>query len=533
MERCGTVASGPVSRPPEVQRAVAGGAETARVLAAHLPAALPVLPRVRMAACYGPAGPGQAGGGGWFDAVPLADGAVALSAGAVPGAGIPATVAMGQLRAVLTELLTVEPDLAAAVERADRFASRVPDLRGTSLVVAVFSPDDGNLRYGTWGHPPPVIAGADGSTRSLPVTGAGPLGTGAEPLLASDRLRPGDLLLLSGGLASGPGQTLDDALAQLAGAAAAARAGQDSATAAASSPADRVCQHAADLLARSGGPGDVVTLAAEWLPSLVPALDVDLPSSPASLRTARHALADWLSQLDPLVHDRYTLQLAVGEILANAIEYAYPAGQPGRIRVQAVLGDDGVLECRVSDRGSWKVPDPATPGRGAGLTLVGRMIDQLEIRHPAQSPGAPRGARGTVVILRHPLRRPATMVSAVSPVPAARAAGPPFEVDSGADGPAVWASVRGPVDLATAGSLRSQLLMACRGGTLPLSVDLTDVSHLGNAGVHTLYQVKEQLAVSGQELELIAAPGSVAAAALGLAGLRPAPGQPQRAHPAP
>ncbi len=522
-----------MSRPTGAPGGEPAGDEAAMVLAAHLPAGLPVLPRLRLAACYRPVGPEQAAGGGWFDAVPLAGGAVALSAGAVAGAGISATVAMGQLRAVLTELLTVEPDLAAAVDRADRFASRVPDLHGTSLALAVLTPDDGNLRYGTWGHPPPVIAGADGGTRSLPVTGAGPLGTGAEPLLAGDRLRPGDLLLLSGGLASGPGQTLDDALAQLAGAAAAARAEQVSAAAAASSPADRACQHAASLLARAGGLGDVVTLAAEWLPSLVPALDVDLPSSPASLRTARHALADWLSQLDPLVHDRYTLQLAVGEILANAIEYAYPPGQPGRIRVQAALGDDGVLECRVSDRGSWKVPDPSVSGRGAGLTLVGRMIDQLEIRHPAQPPGEPRGARGTVVILRHPLRRPATMVSAVSPVLAARAVGPAFEVDSGADGPAVWASVHGPVDLATAGSLRSQLLMACRGGTLPLRVDLTGVSHLDNAGVHTLYQVKAQLAVSGQELELIAAPGSVAAAALGLAGLRPAPGQPQRARPGP
>lgn len=503
------------------------------MLAAHLPAGLPVLPAVRVAACYRPAGPDQAASGGWFDAVPLADGAVALCAGAVAGTGVAATVAMGQLRAVLTELLTAERDLASAAARADRFAARVPELRGASLVLAVLSPGDGRLQYATWGHPPPVIAGADGGARYLPVTGAGPLGTGAEPALASDRLQPGDLVLLSAGLASQPGQTLDDALAGLAGAATAARAEPGPARPAAGSMLDRVCQHVASLLARAGGPGDAITLAAEWRPSPAPALNLDLASSPASLRTARHALAEWLTQLDPLVHDQYTLQLAVGEIVANAIEHAYPPGQPGPIRLQAALGDDGVLECRISDRGSWKAPDPASSGRGAGLMLVGRMIDQLEMRHPVQPPGAPPGARGTVVTLRHRLWRPATMTSAASPALPVRAASPPFAVDSGADGSMVWATVRGPVDLATASSLRSQLLMASRGGTLPLSVDLTEVSHLDNAGVHALYQVKEQLAVYHQALDLSAAPGSVAAAALGLAALRPAPGEPQRARPGP
>jgi anti-sigma regulatory factor (Ser/Thr protein kinase)/anti-anti-sigma regulatory factor len=296
---------------------------------------------------------------------------------------------------------------------------------------------------------------------------------------------------------------------------------------------DRVGQHVARLLGRAGGPGDAIALAVEWLPSPAPALNLDLASRPASLRMARHALAEWLSQLDPLVHDQYTLQLAVGEIVANAIEHAYPPSQPGQISLQAALGDDGVLECRISDRGHWKAPDPANPGRGAGLMLVGRMIDHLEVRHPPQPPDAPPGARGTVVTLRHRLWRPATMISAASPARPVRAAGPPFEVDSGADGSMVWARVRGPVDLATASSLRSQLLMASRGGTLPLSVDLTDASHLDNAGVHALYQVKEQLAVYHQALDLIAAPGSVAAAALGLAALRPAPGEPQRARPAP
>src|SRR5262245_11230705 len=70
---------------------------------ALLPRALPVLPRARIAARYLAAGQEQAAGGDWFDAVPLADGTVALVVGDVVGHGVAASAAMGQLRSVLDE----------------------------------------------------------------------------------------------------------------------------------------------------------------------------------------------------------------------------------------------------------------------------------------------------------------------------------------------------------------------------------------------------------------------------------------------
>ena len=495
--------------------------QTAELLAAHLPAGLPVLPRVRIAACYRAAGAGLPGGG-WFDAVPLAGGDIALAVGIVAGSGVPAIAGMGQLRAVLTEVLTAEHDLAAAVARADRFAAAAPGLRGSMLVLAVLSPASGTLQYATCGQPAPVIAGTDGRSRCLPPTHAGPLGTGAAQPPASARLEPGDLLLLSSrALATEPTQTLDESMARLAdAAAAAARAGRFTGRGGAATSADRVAQHTAGLLgSQTAQPGDAVTLAAEWLAAPVDGLDLELPASLSSLRTARHTFAGWLSQLDPISQDQDTLQLAVGEIVGNAIEHAYPPGQPGSVRLQAVLGADGQLECRIGDRGSWQVPDPAVSGRGSGLMLVGRMVDQMDVHHPPQPPGAPRGARGTVVTLRHRLRRPAAVTYAAGPALAARPDCAPFEVNSGVDGPVVWATVHGPVDQDTAGSLRSQLLVACRGGTLPLRVDLSAVSHLGGPGIAALYEVSQQLAVYQQEVSLAAAPGSVAAAALGLAGL--------------
>jgi anti-anti-sigma regulatory factor len=58
-----------------------------------------------------------------------------------------------------------------------------------------------------------------------------------------------------------------------------------------------------------------------------------------------------------------------------------------------------------------------------------------------------------------------------------------------------------------------------RGGTLPLTVDLTGVTHLASAGVRALYQVREQLAAHQQDLTLVAAPGSSAGVVLELVRL--------------
>ena len=192
---------------------------------ALLPTALPVLPRATIAARYLVAGHEQAAGGDWFDAIPLADGSVALVVGDVVGHGVAASAAMGQLRAVLAELLAAEADLGRVLERTDAFAARMSALRAATLALAVLDPVGGTLRYTTCGHPPPLVIGTDGAARYLAGTGTGPLGTGSPPVLAASALAPGELVLLySDGLIERPGQTLADGMAELAVAAADAAA---------------------------------------------------------------------------------------------------------------------------------------------------------------------------------------------------------------------------------------------------------------------------------------------------------------------
>ena len=310
----------------------------------------------------------QSAGGDWFDAIPLADGSVALIVGDVVGHGVAASAAMGQLRAVLTELLAAEADLGRVLERADAFAARTPALRAATLALAVLDPASGKLRYTTWGHPPPLVIGTDGAARYLEGTGTGPLGTGSPPVLAISVLAPGELVLLySDGLVERPDRTLDEGMAELAAAAAGAAAEQAPAFAA-DPAAERVCRRSVELLTRTGRADDVTALAAQRLAHPVPALRLELPSERPSLTTTRDAFAGWLSLLDVAADDADALHLALVEVFTNAIEHAYPRGQPGIIELEARLGDDGNVECRVTDHGSWRQPDPADADRGHGPT---------------------------------------------------------------------------------------------------------------------------------------------------------------------
>jgi serine phosphatase RsbU (regulator of sigma subunit)/anti-sigma regulatory factor (Ser/Thr protein kinase)/anti-anti-sigma regulatory factor len=485
---------------------------------ALLPPALPVLPRAQIAARYLAAGQEQAAGGDWFDAVPLADGTVALVVGDVVGHGIAASAAMGQLRSVLDELLTAEPDLHTVLARAEVFTAQRPALQAATMAMAVLDPLEGTLRYATCGHPPPLIIGTDGTSRYLPGTGTGPLGTGSTPILASATLQPGELVLLySDGLIERPGRTVAGCMAELARVAADAASGV-LASGAAPTPADRVCELTVELLARTGYADDVTTLAAQRLAEPVPPLYLELPVKVTSVTTARRAFGAWLDQVDAAAEDGGDLQLAIAEIVTNAIEHAYPPGHSGQIEFRAVLCDDGNLECQITDRGSWRVPDPAAIDRGHGLMVAGQVVDHLQVSHLPQA-STPPGTGGTVVTLRHRLCRPAIIASGIGTPTAAHHSAPPFTVDIGADGASPRVRAAGPVDISTAGQFARRLLAASAGGTLPLTVDLTNVTNLASAGIRALYRVREQLAAHRQDLTLITVPGSSVALILKLAHL--------------
>ena len=117
---------------------------------------------------------------------------------------------------------------------------------------------------------------------------------------------------------------------------------------------------------------------------------------------ARDAVSDWLAPLDVSAVDELAVRHAVGELVTNAVVHAH-AGERRSARrwveVDAELGADGVLSCRVHDDGRWQ--DPGRPEDGWGLALVAAMVDDLRIE---------RG-HGTTVTFRLRLGRTVRMMA--------------------------------------------------------------------------------------------------------------------------
>jgi anti-sigma regulatory factor (Ser/Thr protein kinase)/anti-anti-sigma regulatory factor len=333
------------------------------------------------------------------------------------------------------------------------------------------------------------------------------------------------MLLYSDGLIERPNRTIDQGLAELAKVAADAAANRTLGAGAAPTAADRVCQLTVELLTRTGYADDVTALAVERLADPVAALQLELRSERASLSVARDAFRDWLNSLGATAEDTEALHLAMVEVVTNAIEHAYPPGEPGIVALDATLADDGNVECRITDHGNWRRPDASDPDRGHGLMVAGHVVDTLLVTHPPRTrgiAGGPPGTRGTVVSLRLRLRRPAFL--AWRHESARAAAYPPeprFTVDTLIEETGIArARVTGAVDIVTADQMARRLLAASRGGTVPLVADLTGVTQLASAGVRALYQVRDRLTVHQQDMTLLAAPGSSAQVVLDL-GQRP------------
>src|SRR4029078_9965640 len=85
-----------------------------------LPARLPDVPGLALAARYLPGAAGAEVGGDWYDVIPLADGRVGVVMGDVVGRGIPAASLMGQLRNALRAYAVEGYNPATVLERLDR-----------------------------------------------------------------------------------------------------------------------------------------------------------------------------------------------------------------------------------------------------------------------------------------------------------------------------------------------------------------------------------------------------------------------------
>ena len=151
--------------------------------------------------------------------------------------------------------------------------------------------------------------------------------------------------------------------------------------------------------------------------------------------------------------------------------------------------------------------------------VAGQVVDMMRISHAMPPAGSEPGSRGTVVTLRHRLGRPVSIATDISDRPAEAYSATAFRIWIDNHGNEQCAKVRGPVDGSTADRLARQLLTACRGGTLPITLDLTGITYLASSGIRAIYQVKEHLTAHQQDLTILAPANSSAQALLDMARL--------------
>ncbi len=469
-----------------------------------LPPFLPMLPDLALAGSYHQATSVRAAGGDWYDAVPLGDGKVALVVGDAVGHGVAAAGAMSRLRGAMRSTALRDPSPPAVLADLDAFAAPMDDVEGASVFYGVLDSGTGSLSYTTAGHPAPLVVGRDGSASFLPVTRRPPLGSmpgAATPVHEYELAQGATLVLFSNGALAGSGRDYAVALDRLV---AASREVLGRPGAGDPETAAGLAVAIAELVRPpQDWPDDVAVLVAHRRATTLEPLHLDLMAVPASLPGVRRHLSAWLTALGMGENERVGVMAAVGEACANAAEHAYRGTDPGRMQVRADVDADGVLWVTIHDDGTWRAPDRDPGDRGRGLLIMRQLVDGVSLDD----------RNGTTVTLSVRLRRSAEP----EPSSAAVTDGATVVVERDAAQPVVRAT--GALDEACAAHLRIRLLEASHGGTVPVELDLHEVTLLSSAAVRVVLAVARIARDEGWRLVVHAAENGVTRHVLEVSGL--------------
>jgi serine phosphatase RsbU (regulator of sigma subunit) len=178
------------------RRAEAEFAQALQIQRSLLPAEIPQIPSVEVAARWQPA---REVSGDYYDVLRLADDRLALCIGDVVGKGMPAALLMSSLQAAVKAVATADADPAAVCAQVRAVVTS--NLTGGKFVTFFYAVVDATarrLRFTNCGHNQPVLVRADGRVERL-ATG----GPAFARLMRNDgyssgelELRPGDRLVL-------------------------------------------------------------------------------------------------------------------------------------------------------------------------------------------------------------------------------------------------------------------------------------------------------------------------------------------------
>ncbi|MFF3496475.1 PP2C family protein-serine/threonine phosphatase [Streptomyces sp. NPDC002795] len=185
-----------------------------------LPPRLPRVAGVQLAARHRT---GPCGGGDWYDALPLPEGALGLAVGSVSGSGASAVAAMGRLRASLRAYAVMEgEDPVAVLSDLELLLRLTEPARSATALFAYCEPAQRKIVLAGAGHSPPLVIG-ERRTEYAETTLSAPLGMLAcwEAPSVEITPAPGETVLLyTDGLLRRTGDPMDRAFARLHAAAA-------------------------------------------------------------------------------------------------------------------------------------------------------------------------------------------------------------------------------------------------------------------------------------------------------------------------
>jgi anti-sigma regulatory factor (Ser/Thr protein kinase)/putative methionine-R-sulfoxide reductase with GAF domain len=376
------VASAIQSRQAETERTAA------RVLQRSLlPARLPVVPGLEMAARYVPAEHGGVGGD-WYDVFVLPSGGLCVVIGDVVGRGLAAADVMGRLRSALRAHALFGSDPAEVLSRLDLQVQHF-DQQGmvATVQLAMFEPSLRRLQLSSAGHLPPVLAVAGQPAALLEVPTDPPVGVTGEQRRRATTIDvpPGaSLCFYTDGLVERRDTSLDVGLKRLCEAVVAG-------------PVESVCISVMGQLIGDNPPGDDVALLAmrRQHSGEIGTLDLVMQAQPWSLKNVRDAMRRWLSSVGAGPRVVADLLIAVEEACTNAVEHAY--GADGGIMTVYLERQWPDVVATVGDTGRWR--SPGGENRGWGTLLMRACTDELRID---------RGSRGTTVVIRRRLAEAAT-----------------------------------------------------------------------------------------------------------------------------
>ncbi|HEX8645894.1 MAG TPA: SpoIIE family protein phosphatase [Thermoleophilaceae bacterium] len=348
-----------------------------------LPAQLPEVPGLEMAARYLPAADDTHVGGDWYDVVPLPQGRVGVAIGDVVSRGVRAAAVMGQMRTALRAYALDGDGPGDVLDRLDRLVRGFGEREMATVAYGIMDPADRSLRLAVAGHLPPVRIAAGGEVRMIDCASSRPIGVTAARRYeeVEVQLDPGDTLVLyTDGLVERRGESIDTGLANL----------RRVAAAVAGRPAEEACDRLVAAADAESVADDVAVLAIRLPSAAAERLDLHLPAQPGALATMRRAFQDWLRGREVEERIGYDVLVALGEAAANAVEHAYGPSE-AYFRVSAEI-DTGDVVVTVRDEGQWR--EARGSHRGRGLSMMRDLMDDVKVESDED---------GTKVVMRRTL----------------------------------------------------------------------------------------------------------------------------------